>query len=110
MPEADDLMRKTRRLALGVIRLVDQLPRSRVGDVIGRQLAKAGTSPGANYRAACRARSPAEFTAKMGIVEEEADETLYWHELLVEAEIARAEDTADLVNEAQQIVAMSVAS
>jgi four helix bundle protein len=63
---------------LRIIRLVEALPKGRAADVIGRQLLRCGTSVGANYRAACRARSNAEFISKMGIVEEEADESLYW--------------------------------
>ena len=72
-----------------IIQLVERLPRSRTADVIGRQLLRCGTSVGANYRAACRARSSADFIAKIGIVEEEADESGYWLELLVETGILR---------------------
>ena len=72
----DELKRRTRRFALDVIRLVDSLPRSRTTEVIGRQLLRSATSVGANYRATCRARSSAEFVSKMGIVEEEADESM----------------------------------
>ena len=81
----DDLKDRTKRFALSVIRLCESLPKGKRADVIGRQLLRCGTSVGANYRAACRARSAAEFVAKMGIVEEECDECLYWMELLVEA-------------------------
>jgi len=70
---------------LRIVRLVESLPKTRTADVIGRQLLRCGTSVGANYRAACRARSRADFAAKMGIVEEEADETVYWIELLVDS-------------------------
>ncbi len=71
---------------------------------------RCGTSVGANYRAACRARSPAEFRAKLGIVEEEADESIYWMELLVETETVRQELLAELMQEANEIIAMIVAS
>src|SRR5947207_15435942 len=81
----DDLRPRTKAYALRVIRLVESLPRNRTADVIGKQLLRSATSVGANYRAACRAKSPADFTAKMGIVEEEADESLYWMELLIES-------------------------
>ena len=101
---------RTKKLALRVLRLVEVLPRSRTADVIGRQLLRAATSVGANYRAACRARSVAEMIAKLGIVEEEADETLYWLELLVEARLMPESRLADLMQEADEIVAMTVVS
>ena len=81
----DDLKDRTKQFALRVIRLCEALPKGRTADVIGGQLLRCGTSVGANYRAACRARSPAEFIAKMGIVEEECDESLFWMELMIEA-------------------------
>ncbi len=76
---------RTRTLALRIVKLVEALPKTRTTDVIGRQLLRCGTSVGANYRAACRARSVADVIAKLGIVEEEADETLYWMQLLIDA-------------------------
>jgi four helix bundle protein len=105
-----DLRQRTKAFALRAIRLVDSLPSRRSCWVIGDQLLRCSTSVGANYRAACRARSPAEFCAKMGIVEEEADESAYWMELLVEGEIVREELLGDLLREANEIVAMVVAS
>ena len=101
---------RTKGLALRVIRLVEAMPRGRVADVIGQQLLRSATSVGANYRAACRARSTADMVAKMGIVEEEADETLYWLELLVEAGLMPESRLADLMQETDQVVAMTVAS
>ena len=101
---------RTRRLALRIIHLVDSLPATRTADVIGKQLLRSGTSVGANYRAACRAKSRADLIAKLGIVEEEADESLYWMELLIEAQIVPAARLADLMAETDQIVAMTVAS
>ncbi len=92
------------------MRLVEKLPRSHVGDVLGRQLLKSATSVGANYRAACRARSKAEFRAKLGIVEEEADECGYWLELLVEGKLVRKAALSALMKEADEIVALVVAS
>ncbi len=77
-----DLKKRTKAFALRVIALVESLPRSRTANVIGNQLLRSGTSVGANYRSACRGRSTAEFISKMGIVEEEADESLFWMELL----------------------------
>ena len=79
-----ELMARTKAFALDVVRAVEDLPRGLTSDVIGKQLLRAGTSVGANYRAACRARSRREFIAKMGIVEEEADEAQFWLELIVE--------------------------
>ena len=107
---AGEMQKRTRAFALRIIQLVERLPRSRTSDVIGRQLFRCGTSVGANYRAACRARSSADFIAKMGIVEEEADESGYWLELLVETGILRKEDVDDLFTEASQLVAITVTS
>jgi four helix bundle protein len=77
-----ELKERTKKFALRVIRLVEALPNGRLCDTIARQILRSGTSVGANYRAACRARSNADFVSKMGIVEEELDECLYWLELL----------------------------
>ncbi|MFQ4137254.1 four helix bundle protein [Nodosilinea sp. PGN35] len=101
---------RTKVLALRVIRLVEALPRKRSTDVIGRQLIRCGTSVGANYRAACRAKSVADLIAKLGIVEEEADECLYWLELLVEAGDISETQVKSLMQETNAIVAMTVAS
>ena len=106
----EQMKKRTKALALRVIRLVQALPRTRVADVLARQLLKSGTSVGANYRAACRARSTADFIAKLGIVEEEADESMYWIELLVEAELIKAGLVSDLLHEAEEILAIVVAS
>lgn len=101
---------RTKQFALRVIRLVDWLPKGRTPDIIGRQLLRSATSVGANYRAACRGRSGAEFCAKLGIVEEEADECAYWVELLIETGIVPKKRVHDLLVEANEIVAMTVAS
>ena len=77
--------RRTKQLALRVIKTVESLPKNRTADVLGRQLLRSGTSIGANYRAACRGKSTADVIAKLRIVEEEADESAYWMELLVES-------------------------
>ena len=100
----------TRQLALNVIRIVEDLPRNRTADVIGRQLLIAGTSVGANYRAACRAKSRLDMQAKLAIVEEESDEVIYWLELLVDAKIVAQTAVNDLMTQADSIVAMIVAS
>jgi len=81
-----DLKKRTRAFALRIIKLIESLPSGKSADVIGKQLLRCGTSVGANYRASCRAKSQADFIAKMGIVEEEADESIYWMELLVESD------------------------
>lgn len=101
---------RTQRLALQVIELVEALPRGRTADVIGRQLLRCATSVGANYRSACRGKSTADVLAKLAIVEEEADETIYWLELLVQAEISSSDKVRPLIKEADEIVAMTVAS
>ena len=105
-----DFKERTKSFALKIIDLVETLPKGKTADVIGRQLLRAGTSVGANYRAACRAKSLADFIAKMGIVEEETDETIYWMELLIKAGLINQNDIDDLLNEAHQLVAMTVAS
>ena len=84
--DEDELKQRTRQFALRVIRLTEALPHSPAGEVIGRQLLRSATSVGANYRAACRGRSRADFVNKIGVVEEEADESHYWLELIVEVE------------------------
>ena len=101
---------RTRKIGLEVIGLVESLPRSRTGDVIGRQLIRSGTSIGANYRAACRGKSKADVIAKLAIVEEEADETIYWLELLVESKVVETSHVNSLLRECNEIVAMVVAS
>jgi len=101
---------RTHKLALKIIELVEALPKSRSADVIGRQLVRCGTSIGANYRSACRGKSIADVLAKLAIVEEEADETIYWLELLIAAKIVRANEVEILIEESDEIVAMTVAS
>lgn len=108
--KSPDLRVRTKEFALRTMRLVDSLPNRRSCEVIGKQLLRSATSVGANYRAACRARSQAEFCAKMGIVEEEADESAYWMELLVEGKLVKRELLVDLLPESNEIVAMAVAS
>lgn len=95
---------------LRVIRLVESLPKRQVPIVLGNQLLRAGTSVGANYRAAVRGKSRADFIAKMGIVEEECDEALYWMEMLIESESVKPDLLKDLIDEGNQIIAIVVAS
>ena len=90
--------------------MVEALPKTRTGDVISKQLLRSGTSVGANYRAACRAKSPADFIAKMKIVEEECDETIYWIEMLTDSGQIGQRLVIKLLKEADEILAMVVAS
>jgi four helix bundle protein len=107
---AEEMKQRTRAFALRVISLVEALPATKTADVMGKQLLRCGTSVGANYRASCRTKSPADFIAKMGIVEEEADETIYWIEMLIESGLIKKERVAGLLDEANQIVAIVVSS
>jgi len=107
---AEEMKMRTRSFALRILRLVDALPKTRTAEVVGRQLLRCGTSVGANYRASCRAKSPADFIAKMGIVEEEADETVYWIELLIESGHVDKERVNSLLDEANQILSIAVSS
>ena len=109
MTEAE-LKRRTKRFALDVVGLVDGLPRDRVVDHIGRQMLRCATSVAANYRAACRGRSDAEMAAKLGIVEEECDETQFWLELLVDSGRVEAGCARSLIAEADELLRIVVAS
>jgi four helix bundle protein len=101
---------RTKKLAVAIIKEVDKLPRSRAADVIGKQLIRSGTSIGANYRAACRAKSSADMINKMKIVEEESDETEYWLEILVEVGLTPQNQIDSIYKETDEILAMTVAS
>jgi four helix bundle protein len=105
-----EFKQRTKALALRVIKLVSSLPKNTVSEVIGKQLIRSGTSVGANYRAACRARSTADLIAKLRIVEEEADECLYWMELIVEAKLVDVANLRSIMSETNEILAMTVAS
>jgi four helix bundle protein len=105
-----EFKQRTKALALRVIKLVSSLPKNTVSEVIGKQLIRSGTSVGANYRAACRARSTADLIAKLRIVEEEADECLYWMELIVEAKLVDVTNLRSIMSETNEILAMTVAS
>jgi four helix bundle protein len=101
---------RTKQLGLRIIELVEALPTTRTADVLGRQLIRSGTSIGANYRSACRGRSVADVIAKLRIVEEEADESMYWMELLLESGLVLPAQISELLREADEIIAMTVAS
>jgi four helix bundle protein len=105
-----DMKKRTKRFALDVIGLIGLLPKTVEGRAIGNQLVRSGTSVGANYRAACRGKSKADFIAKLGIVEEEADESCYWMEIIIEGEILSKDAVTPLLKEAGEITAMIVAS
>ena len=107
---ADDLKKRTKRFALRILKLVSALPNTVQGRTVGGQLARAGTSVGANYRAACRGRSKAEFVAKLGIVIEEADESGFWLELIIEGELLRAELVQPLLDEANELTSIMTRS
>lgn len=105
-----EFKQRTKALGLRVIKLVSSLPKNTVSEVIGKQLIRSGTCVGANYRAACRARSTADLIAKLRIVEEEADECLYWMELIVEAKLVDVANLRSIMSETNEILAMTVAS
>lgn len=101
---------RTKKLAVAIIKQMDKLPKSRAVDVVAKQIIRSGTSIGANYRAACRAKSTADMINKMKIVEEESDETMYWLEILADAELAPKEQIRELYKETSEILAMTIAS
>jgi four helix bundle protein len=106
----ENLKSRTKRFALDVIKLVERLPMSQTGRILSNQLLRAGTSVGANYRAACRAKSTADFISKMGTIEEEADESGYWLELLVDSGKLKLTEASGLIKEAGELTAITVAS
>lgn len=108
--QAAQLKDRTKRFAAGIVRLFRSLPRTDEARVIGQQLLRSGTAVAANYRAVCRARSKAEFIAKIGIVVEEADETIFWLELLEETGIVQQGQAQELTNEANELLAIFAAS
>jgi len=112
-PEAvsdPDLKKRTKAFALRILKLVDGLPKTTAGRTFSSQIVRSGTSVAANYRAASRAKSIADFIAKMGIVEEEADETLFWLELLEESELVPAAKLTAIKQEGNELIAITVAS
>jgi four helix bundle protein len=101
---------RTKKFAKQIIYLCRKLPKNREGNLIGNQIFRSGTSVASNYRAACRGRSRAEFIAKMGIVEEEADETLFWIEVIEEVEIFNRDSISSLMQECNEILSIVVSS
>ena len=106
----EDLKKRTKQFALRVLKLVAALPKTLAGKTIGGQLVRSGTSVGANYRAACRARSKLEFIAKIGIVEEEADESAFWMELIIESELLKLHLVQPLLDEANELAKIMASS
>jgi four helix bundle protein len=105
-----EMKNRTKNFAKDIIRLCRNMPDNREGRLIGNQIFRSGTSVAANYRAACRAKSTADFISKLAIVEEEADETLFWLELIAEMKIPGGESTDHLMKENNEILAIVVAS
>lgn len=107
---SSELKKRTQQFALRIFRLDEALPKSYAGRAIAMQLIRSGSSIGANYRAACRGRSKAEFRAKLGVVIEEADESVYWLELIIEGDLLEKQKVEPLLNEANELTAIMVAS
>ena len=107
---ADELRARTRAFSLRVIKLVQSLPKSYVSEVLGKQVLRSSTSVAANYRAACRAQTKPLFISKLSIVVEEADESVFWLELIRDAELVKPDMLADLLDEAEQIMKIMSAS
>ena len=107
---AEELKTRTKQMAIQAIQFVEKLPKGLTNDIIGKQLVRSSTSVAANYRAACKARSKADFINKLGIVEEEADETVFWLEMLVESGKASENGISSLKNEAQELLKIVAAS
>ena len=107
--DKQELQLRTKQFALRIFKLVDALPRTSTGRAVGNQLVRSATSVGANYRAACRARSRAEFAAKLGTVLEEADESLYWLELIRDGELMSDSKISLLLKEANELTAILAA-
>jgi four helix bundle protein len=106
----EEIKHRTKKIGLKVIRLIDDLPNKTSALVIARQLVRCSTSVGANYRAACRAKSTPDFINKLKIVEEETDETLYWLELLEESSLMSSDRISELKTETNEILAIIVAT
>ena len=107
---SNELKARTKQFALRTIRLVAELPNNKIGNIIANQLLRSSTSVGANYRSACKARSKADFISKITIVEEEADECIYWFELIVESGMMTNNQVDALINEARELTAIFTAA
>ena len=105
-----ELKQRTKQFALPVMKVVGALPENSVGRAIGNQLIRSGTSVGANYRSACRGRSKAEFVAKLGVVVEEADESVFWLELIIDGKLLTKQRIEPLLQEANELTAIMTAA
>ena len=103
---ADELKKRTKQFGLRCIKVVESLPNTKTADVLGRQLLRSATSVGANYRSACRGRSKPDFISKVGIAIEEADESLYWLEIITESGLLPDKQLSELMKEGDEIVAI----
>ena len=110
LDEANLLQNRTKAFAVRIVKVFARLPKDEAVRVIGRQFLRSGTSLAANYRAACRSRSAADFISKISVVVEETDETLFWFELLVEAELAKKDLAEPLMKECQELLKIFSAS
>jgi len=106
----EQLRARTKDFAIRVIHLFQALPQTKEAQIIGTQLLRCGTSVGANYRSACHARSRADFISKIGVVTEEADESVFWIELLSDLKVMKKERLEDLLQEARELTAIFAAS
>ena len=106
----EEMQQRTKIFASRIVKLFSALPGNWIAQTVGKQLLRSGTSVGANYRAVCRAKSSSDFKNKLRIVEEECDESLFWMELLVENQFVKASRLGDLMKEADEILAIVVAS
>ena len=110
LQQAEAMKQRTKQFALRVLKMVQSLPKSEEGRILGRQLLRAGTSVGANYRAVCRSRSRREFVSKMSVVVEETDETVFWFELLLEGGLVNPSRTKSILTEGNELLAIFAAS
>src|SRR5215204_3204975 len=108
--DAEDLKKRTKQFALRILKLVSALPNNVQGRTVAGQLVRSGTSVGSNYRAACRGRSRAEFVAKLGVVEEEADESAFWLELIIEGSLLKENRVRPLLDEANELTRIMASS
>ena len=107
---SEEMKARTKQFALRIIRLVESLPNTKSAQIIGKQLLRCGTSVGANYHAVCRAKSTADFINKLAVVEEEADEAIYWIELIVESSQIKPNLVKNLLDEIDQILSIVVSA
>lgn len=108
--DTTELKNRTKKFALNILALIEELPKNNAGFTIGKQLGRCGTSVGANYRSACRAKSKPDFIAKIEIVEEEADESCYWLEIIIEGGLIKNEKPKLLLKEANELTAIFTAT